>query len=78
MAAHAIGVMCPAAEPAIPALLTLVRDPEEGPRYTSCIALGGIGPAASPALPALREALKDPSMYVRGFARRAIERIEKK
>jgi hypothetical protein len=76
-AARAIAEMGPAAEPAIPALVTLLRDPQEGPRNTSCIALRRIGPAASPALPALREALKDPSVVVRGFARRAIERIEK-
>ena len=77
-AAHAIAEMGPAATPAIPALVRLLGDSEEGPRTTACIALGRIGPAAAEALPALRHALNDPSSDVRGFARRAIDRIEGK
>ena len=65
-----------AAEPAIPALLELLHDPEVGPRNTSCMAFGRIGPAAREALPALRDALNDPSSDVRRFAQIAIGRIE--
>jgi HEAT repeat protein len=76
-AAHALAEVGPDADEAIPALIKLLKDPDEGPRNNSCIALGRMGPIARSALPALREALDDPSRDVRGFAQRAIDRIEK-
>jgi HEAT repeat protein len=77
-AAHAIAEMGPRAQPAVSALVTLLRDTEEGPRNTACIALGNIGPGAAEALPALQLALNDPRPNVRGFAQRAIDRIQGK
>jgi HEAT repeat protein len=77
-AAHAIAEIGPRAQPAVPALVTLLRDTEEGPRDTACIALGNIGPGAAEALPALQLALTDPRPNVRGFAQRAIDRIQAK
>jgi hypothetical protein len=68
--------MGPNAKDAIPALLKLLTDPEEGPRGISCYALGTIGPDATEALPALRDALNDPSQKVRQFAQTAIDRIQ--
>jgi len=55
----------------------MLKDPEEGPRNTSAMALGRIGAAAKTALPALREALKDPKENVRRFSKAAIAQIEK-
>jgi HEAT repeat protein len=75
-AAHALAEIGPSAQPAVPALVKLLRDTEEGPRNTACIALGSIGPGAAEALPALREALDDTSADVRGFAQRAIRKIQ--
>lgn len=77
-AAHAIAEIGPRAQQAVPALVTLLQDTEEGPRNTACLALGNIGPGAAEALPALRLALNDPRPNVRGFAQRAIDRIQGK
>jgi HEAT repeat protein len=74
--AQAIGQIGSDAAPAVPALIELLSNEDEGSRNGACIALRGIGRAATEALPALRRALSDPSADVRGFARRAIERIE--
>ena len=74
--AQAIGEIGPKAAPAVPALVALLADPDEGPRSAAAIGLRGIGPSARGALPALRNALADPSADVRGFAQRAIDRIE--
>jgi len=63
---------------AVPALLKLIHDSDEGPRNTSCMALGDIGPEARDALPALRNALNDPNKDVRRFAKQAIEKIQNK
>jgi HEAT repeat protein len=75
-AAQAIGTLGEAAAPAVPALIALLSAADEGSRNSACIGLRGIGPAAREALPALRRALSDPSNDVRGFAQRAIERID--
>jgi HEAT repeat protein len=74
--AQAIGQIGPDADQAVPALIAMLTNGDEGSRNSACIALRGIGPAAKAALPALRNALSDPSADVRGFAKRAIERIE--
>jgi len=74
--AQAIGQIGSDAAPAVPALIELLSNEDEGSRNGTSIALRGIGRAATEALPALRRALSDPSADVRGFARRAIERIE--
>lgn len=77
-AAHALAEIGPPARQAVSALVKLLRDAEEGPRNTACIALGSIGPGAADALPALRDALNDSSADVRGFAQRAIQKIQTK
>jgi HEAT repeat protein len=74
--AHAIGAIGPGARPAVPALIRLLRNRDEGSRNSACIGLTGIGPSARSALPALRRALSDRSDDVRKFARRAILAIE--
>jgi HEAT repeat protein len=62
---------------AVPALIRLLDSSNEGDRNAACIGLAGIGAAAESALPALKQALSDPSAQVRGFAKRAIERIDR-
>jgi len=76
LAAQAIGEIGSQASPAVPALVRLLSDRDEGSRNSACIGLAGIGPAARDALPALRKALSDSSTDVRGFAERAIRKIE--
>jgi HEAT repeat protein len=78
LAAQALAHVGSAAAIAVPDLIRMLGDPSHGLRNSACIGLAGIGPAARAALPALRRALTDPSMNVRGFAYRAIERIEQK
>jgi len=60
-AASALGIIGPAAAPAIPALVEALKDNGADPsvRQSAAFALGNIGPAAAPAIPALVEALKD-------------------
>jgi HEAT repeat protein len=77
-AAHALAEIGPDAKDAVPALIKLLKDSDEGPRNDSCMALGDIGPVAIDALPALRNALNDPSKDVRQFAQRAIDKIQNK
>jgi len=60
---------------AVPALVALLRNPDEGTRNSACIALREIGPAANVALPALREPFPIPSTDVRRFAAQAIDKI---
>ena len=76
LAAQAVGATGAAGVSAVPALIGMLASLSEGDRNTACIGLAGIGPAAKEALPTLKKALSDPSPDVRGFARRAIERIE--
>ncbi len=78
LAAQSLGEIGPDAASAVPALVLLLENPEEGSRNSACIGLAGIGPAAKGALPALRAALADPSANVRQFAQRAIDRIEER
>jgi len=77
LSAQAVPATGAAAASAVPALIRLLSSSSEGDRNTACIALAGIGPAAKEALPALKKSLSDPSANVRGFAKRAIERIER-
>jgi HEAT repeat protein len=78
LAAQALAHIGSAAAIAVPDLIRMLEDSSEGLRNTACIGLAGIGPAARAALPALRRALMtDPSITVRGFAQRAIERIDR-
>ena len=78
LAAQALAHVGSAAAIAVPDLIRLLGDSGEGLRNSACIGLAGIGPAARDALPALRRALTDSSTDVRGFAHRAIARIERK
>jgi hypothetical protein len=74
--AQAIGEIGPAGALAVPELIVLLSNVEEGSRNSACIALRGIGPRAKDAIPALENALLDPSPDVRGFARRALDSIK--
>ena len=76
MAAHATTATGEAGVVAVPALIVMLGSTSESDRNTACIALRSLGPAARSALPALRRLESDPSENVRGFARRAIERID--
>jgi len=77
LAAQALGTIGPEASAAVPALIVLLGSSDEGSRNSACIGLAGIGPLAREALPALRRALDDSSRDVRGFAQRAIDRINR-
>lgn len=61
--------------PAVPALISAVKDREGRVRRVAAIALGRIGPAARDAVPALIGALSDADRYVRYPAAVALERI---
>ena len=74
--AQAIAMIGPGAGSAVPALIRLLGNADEGSRNSACIGLKGIGRAASSALPALRTALSDRTTDVREFASRAILAIE--
>ncbi|MHB8814850.1 MAG: HEAT repeat domain-containing protein [Steroidobacteraceae bacterium] len=73
-----IAAIGPRADKAVPKLIALLSNSDEGTRGNACIALGHIGMAASDALPALRERLVDPSPWVRKVARFASARIKGK
>ena len=76
-AAEAVGNIGEGAADVVPALIGLLNK-DEGTRNNACFALGQIGPAAKAAIPSLRRlAMHDPSPDVRGFAARAIEKIER-
>lgn len=77
LAAQAVPATGAAAASAVPTLIRLLGSASEGDRNTACIALAGIGPAARESLPTLKKTLSDPSASVRGFAKRAIDRIER-
>ena len=64
-AAEVLGGLGPAAKDAVPDLVKLLDDPDEGVRWAAASALGGIGPAAKDAAPDLVKLLKDPDEGVR-------------
>ena len=76
-AADTIGSFGTGASVAIPSLIRLLEDKDEGPRNNACNALRSMAPVAKEALPALRRALSDPMPKVRDLARAAIKEIEK-
>jgi hypothetical protein len=76
LAAQAIGTIGSDATSAVPALIGLLGNAEEGSRLSALIGLTGIGRAAHEALPAIRKALSDPSAVVRRFAQEAVSTIE--
>ncbi|HYH64444.1 MAG TPA: HEAT repeat domain-containing protein, partial [Urbifossiella sp.] len=59
LAAHTLGQMGPAAEPAVPALARALADPSRNVRLTAADALAHIGKGAAPAAPALGRAFRD-------------------
>ena len=68
-AAESLGQLGPAAEPAIPALIEMVRENQPFIAGVAAEALGKIGPAA---VPALRELLKSSTGEVQAYATRAL------
>ncbi len=66
----------PQAEGAVPALLRILKEPDEGDRCAWVImALGQIGPAAREAVPVLVDLTKDPDSPYRQEARQALARM---
>ena len=76
LSAQAVGYIGSDASSAVPALIALLVNRDEGSRNSACLGLAGIGPNSRAALPALRQALSDPSPDVRFFAARAIDKIQ--
>jgi hypothetical protein len=76
LAAQAVPATGTAGAVAVPALVAMLGSPSEGDRNSACLGLAGLGPVARAALPVLEKLQSDPSPDVRGFARRAIQRIE--
>ncbi|MHC4984071.1 MAG: HEAT repeat domain-containing protein [Planctomycetota bacterium] len=64
--ADALGAMGPAAKPAVPAMVDVVRDTKRGPlaRGDAAWSLGFIGPAAEGAVPVLTGTLEDEDIWV--------------
>jgi HEAT repeat protein len=60
---------------AIPAVVGALKDRDAGVRAEAALALINLGPAAKEAEPALEEASKDSDATVRGYAKKALERI---
>jgi HEAT repeat protein len=65
--ATALGLIGPAAEPALPALIASLRSPDDGLRDAALAAMRRIGPQTR-TIPALMEAVKDSDLGVRGSA----------
>lgn len=87
-AVNALGAMGPAAEPAVPALIDLLRNParaEKGTnapsklvgnsRSAAAAALGRIGPRANEAVPTLIAALEDENLPVRRWSATSLGEI---
>ena len=74
-AAKAMGQIGPAASPAVPGLMIMLRSPDEDSRAMAAQSLASIGPAAEPAVDFLIGALDDQSPMVRREAARALAHI---
>ena len=74
-AAETLGVIGADARPAIPALVSALKDPEERVRANAVTALVRIEPANPQALPGLIEAMRDPSSRVRYVANAALLKV---
>ena len=72
-AVFALGMMGPAAAPAVPKLIETL---DKHPHCRTIETLGSIGKGAKPALPALTKLLKDKWRWHRKDAREAIQKIE--
>ncbi len=68
----------PAAREAVPVLITLFKQGDDGGRVLAANLLGEIGPRARPAVPLLREALKDRDRRVRAAAANALSRLDRR
>ena len=62
-------------EPAVPALVVALNDPQDNVRQSAVDALGMIGPDAAPAVPALVAVLNDPEDKVGWIAASALGKI---
>jgi HEAT repeat protein len=71
-----LGDLGPAAGPAVPALLKLLRGDVVHDRRLAAVTLGRIGHAAAGAIPGLRQALRNADATVRRFAADALAEIE--
>ena len=71
-----LGLIGPAAAPAVPVLIDALQDPESRTRARLAFALGQIGPNASSAVPALTTALDDEWWYVRENAAIALGKLK--
>ena len=77
--ADAILTLGKVGEPAVPALLKALDDPDREARRAAAMVLGHIGPVAKSALPALQKmANNDSEDRVREVAAKAVERITRK
>jgi HEAT repeat protein len=76
MALEALGRIGPGAKPAVPTIVSQLRDDRADVRRIAALALGRIGPAAKEATPRLLRALRDEHRYVRIAAIRGLVRVE--
>ena len=76
-AAYEIASMGPAAEPAVPALIEALDDPDAAVRFPVTVALGEIGPDAAAAVPRLKQMMyEEINDEIAAAARRAIRHIQ--
>jgi HEAT repeat protein len=61
-ALNALANLGPAAAPAVPQVIDLLRDPDPNVRDQACLALGHVGPDAKAAVPHLQKLLDDPDL----------------
>jgi len=74
-AAEALGKIGPDAVPAVPSLMTALKDQEAFVQIAAAEALGQIGPTAAQAVPSLMTALKDKDVSVQSAAAKALGKI---
>ena len=73
---HTLSELGPDAEPALPALVHLLRRGTDKQRMAACRTIAKIGAKASLAKPALIQALKDSNGHVRDFAGSALGHVK--